>query len=97
MRRTVFVMAAIGCLLSPVAVLAQPSGGTGNDKGGAAGAGAPTIEDNIDVARHEIDEARESKKISEHKAYSAERKLKSIEHKLGHLSKEVAEIRHSLP
>jgi hypothetical protein len=97
MRRAVFIMAAIGCLVSPIAVLAQPSGGTGNHEGPASAAGAPTIEDNIDVARQEIEKAREGKAISAHKADSAERKLKLIEHKLEHLFKEVSEIRHSLP
>ncbi len=96
MRRTVFIISAIGCLLSPIAASAQLSGGPGNI-GGAAGAGAPTIEDNIDVARKEIEKAREDKAISERKANSAERKLKAIEHKLEHLSKEVSEIRRSLP
>jgi hypothetical protein len=95
MRRAVFIILAVGCLFSPIAAAAQPIGGTGNF-GGAVGAGAPTVEDNIDVAQKEIEQARSDKTISAHRADRAEHKLKVIQHKLERLSREVSDIRHSI-
>ena len=97
MRRSVLIISAMSCLLAPIAAFAQPSGGTGNNHIASASASGPTIEDKIDVARQEIEKARDDKAISNHKADSEERKLRSVERQLEHLSRKVSQIRHSAP
>ncbi len=98
MGRTSFVILAMGCLLVPIAAEAQQSGGTGNrgEASLSASAGAPTIEDNIEVARRDIEKARAEKTISPQKADRAEHRLMVIAHKLRHLTKEVSDVRDSL-
>jgi len=95
MRRTSLIILAMGCLVSPIAAVAQQSGGTGNLMG-VASAGAPTIEDNIDFVRKEIEKARTEKTIRPQRAESAEHRLRVIERKLAHLNRQVMEVRHSL-
>ncbi len=98
MRRTSFIIFAVGCLCAPIAGVAQQSGGTGNRTEPMVGASAPapTIEEYIDFAHREIAKAKAEKTISARKAERAERRLSVIEHKIEHLNQEVSEVRHSL-